>query len=149
MSYEDQFNRVKRFLLKIDPPSKNHGNAIEYEDNLWSFFQNAWHLKDWIKNDDSIEPIDIETIVTNYSCLMICSDLANRTKHLKLRHHIRVDAKFSGNDVTISINETGHTAFLNYRIIDMHGKEYNAIDLAKEILNAWSEIIDLHVAEIA
>ena len=63
MAYIEQIRRIERFLQRIDPPSKDHGSQVEYEDNLWSFFQNAWHLKDWIKNDPLIKTIDIEKII--------------------------------------------------------------------------------------
>jgi hypothetical protein len=35
-----------------------------------------------------------------------------------------------------------------YIIEDFSGKEYNAVDLAKEILIAWTEIIRLNVLRI-
>ena len=101
MAHIEQFKRVERFLQRIDPPSKDHGSQVEYEDNLWSFFQNAWHLKDWIANDPEIIKIDIENIVKKYHCLMICSDLANRTKHFKNEKFNRLDAKFTNKHINL------------------------------------------------
>jgi hypothetical protein len=44
-----QFARVERFLTHL----KDNRNRVqeEYEDNFWSFFQNCWHLKGWIKTE--------------------------------------------------------------------------------------------------
>jgi hypothetical protein len=54
--------------------------------------------------------------------------------------------------ILICLNETtsGTEATSNYIyfIVDDSGREYNAIDLAKEILNALKEIIKLHVNKI-
>jgi hypothetical protein len=148
MAYEEQLKRVERFLQRIDPPSKDHGSQVEYEDNLWSFFQNAWHLKDWIKNDPAIKTIDIEKIVKNYFCLMLCSDLANRTKHFRLdNNHNRLDAKHTRTDVNLYLGSGVVTNF-KYIIEDSSGKEYIAIDLAKEIIKAWNEIIRRNVFPI-
>lgn len=160
MSYQEQFKRVKRYLLKIDPPQSYHGDQVEYEDNLWSFFQNAWHLKDWIKNDNSIKKIPIEKITSSYNSLKVCADLANRTKHHQLKTK-RVDAKHSRTDVTIVVpidlpdllkrNERpapiikAKGSFYNYVINDNMGNNYNAIDLAKEIVKDWEEIITKYI----
>jgi len=171
MAYKEQFDRVKRYYKRIDPEKKDHGNQLDYEDNLWSFFQNAYHLKDWIKNDDTIRINgDIEDIKKGYPCLVICGDIANRTKHLKLHcekedaPHPRQGAKLSGKDVNVclppanyKINDIlrnkpvpiskGSTAIYNYRIIDSSGEEYNAINLAEQIIEAWTRIIELHIIE--
>ena len=49
--FEDQLARVERYLKRIENQDRDR---TEYEDDLWSFFQNCWHLKDWIKNDGTI-----------------------------------------------------------------------------------------------
>jgi hypothetical protein len=155
--YQEQFERVQRFYLKIDPQSKDHGDQEEYYDNLLSFFLHAWHLKDWIKNDESIHGINIEDIVTGYKPLMICADIANRAKHFTLDNE-RSGFKQSKNDVTlippcltIQLNPANELSrfdkkvecishFAYYYSDDM-GSEYEAIALAKLILNDWSDIL--------
>ena len=47
--YQEQLKRVERWLSRIRHSSKHDRN--QYEDFLWAFFQNCWHLKDWIMND--------------------------------------------------------------------------------------------------
>ena len=83
MAYQEQFERVKRFLKRIVvSPGTDRDN--QYIDDVWSFFVHAWSLKDWIKNDDTIQRIDIESIVKSYPSLMVCADLANGAKHFKI-----------------------------------------------------------------
>ena len=50
--YHEQFERVGRFLHRI---RRDDRESVEYLDDLWAFFQNAWHLKDWIMNDSSLQ----------------------------------------------------------------------------------------------
>ncbi len=73
--------------------------TLEYSDDIWAFFQNCWHMKDWIKNDpmlpNSVKD-NIEREVENYDSLMISADLTNRSKHLALTKNIRRDARISG-----------------------------------------------------
>jgi hypothetical protein len=44
-----QVARVERGLTYVC--SNRDRELVEYEDDVWNFFQNAWHLKDWVKND--------------------------------------------------------------------------------------------------
>jgi hypothetical protein len=161
MKYQEQLERINRLFLKINPPSGGHGDQSEYEDNLWYFFQTAWHLKDWIKNDSSIKDFGVQRIVENYSSLRICADLANRAKHLTLTKHIREDAKQSGNDVTVHLttNVIDYNDLINgkipigtnskttyiYYVTDKSGSQYQAVELAKKIIEDWKEIINNYV----
>ena len=80
-----QWERVKRALLRIENNKKRQMD--EYEDDVWNFFQNCWHLKDWIKNDvaiDSAHRESVECDVNKVDELVICADLCNRSKHLTL-----------------------------------------------------------------
>jgi len=141
-SYNEQFERVKRLLKRIENQNRDQ---IDYEDDLWFFFQNAWHLKDWIENDASLSVAtrnDIEKICEAYPRIMICADLANRTKHSELTRKIRTGAKHTRTDVTIKI---GIGSEYKYTITDKDKTEYDALELAKGIVTDWEEIIKDHV----
>ena len=91
--YEEQLGRVERFLQRISVPNKNRE---EYEDFLWAFFQNCWHLRDWLKNDTSIRKRKREAIlsaVKQSKVLLICECIANRSKHYRLNRKHRRNAK--------------------------------------------------------
>jgi hypothetical protein len=32
---------------------------VDYQDDVWAFFQNCWHLKDWVKHDPLV-PKDVK-----------------------------------------------------------------------------------------
>lgn len=103
MKWEEQYSRVKRYYDRI---KCLNNNQIEYEDDLWAFFQNCYHLKDWIKNGQVSqqikESIENKISTTNCTYLPMCADLANRTKHSTLDKHNRVDAEHTNTDVTIN-----------------------------------------------
>jgi len=161
MTYIKQLEKVKRYLNRIDPKIGYHGVQIDYEDNLWSFFQNAWHLKDYIKNEDSIIQFPIEKIVESYSSLKICADIANRTKHLKLYRQNRVDAKHVSTDVKVVVpiniqdilnNKNkpypiikAEGSYYNYIIQESNGTKHKAVELANQIVKDWEEIISKYV----
>jgi guanylate kinase len=75
MKYLEQKARMMRLYDKVNESSVL--SQREYEDNLYYFFQTAWHLKDWIKNDSSVECFDIEGIVNKTPSIRIAADLVN------------------------------------------------------------------------
>ena len=48
IGYRDQLDRARRFLDRMEAPCSNE---VEFQDMVWAFFQNCWHVKDWIEND--------------------------------------------------------------------------------------------------
>jgi hypothetical protein len=155
--YKEQFQRVLRYLEKVK--NQNRG-TLEYSDDIWAFFQNCWHLKDWIKNDPGLPQkirTSIEKEVKKYDSLMICADLTNRSKHLALEPgSIRKDAKITGIDVTVhaapitiylnrepdnsDIQETGYVEHPFY-IETSDGKKMDGLSVAIQAVDDWKKIL--------
>jgi hypothetical protein len=49
-AWQSQYDRLLRSLRKVERADEDPTVQL---DDLFSFFQNCWHLKDWIKNDDA------------------------------------------------------------------------------------------------
>ena len=85
--YKEQYDRTKRWYeeFKKINNKKEHIRNTQYEDDIvYAFFQNCYHLKDWIKNDDKIKTRkNVERFIEENKCLSICSDICNGSKHLK------------------------------------------------------------------
>ena len=136
----DQYNRVVRFLSRLG--YDNYG-SINYDDNLYSFFQNCWHLKDWIKNDDTVDKAlrdNIENIVKNYPNIMISCDLANATKHLKLTTS-RAGADIVGRSVIVTLGDVSKSTCLHKIMLD-DGGEVSAQEVAKLAEEEWRQILE-------
>lgn len=138
--YMEQLRRVRRMLDRIE---RNKGRSVDdYGDDVWSFFQNCWHLKDWIGKDSSV-PLDKAAIlkfVRKSQPLKICSDLANCTKHLEFddKHEPWVDAKPSHSNITIT---PGESSTVEYLIDPGTGAKQDALDLARKcvaVMGAFS-----------
>lgn len=95
--WRDQYDRMLRSqsrLLKMASgdlvgnqfSSDGSDASAPVVDALFHFFQDAYHLKDWLIHDDavSIPRQDIEAAITSSSDLALCADLCNGTKHRKL-----------------------------------------------------------------
>lgn len=151
MKYREQYERMIRYYNKIKQPKD--GDHLAQLDNIYSFFQSAWHLKDWIKNDSAICFFNIEKIVEKKISLMKCADLANGSKHLELTRP-RTNSKFDGNDVLVKVgmavlNESngiyyGKSIESEYTFWIKYGSQRQCVnDLADQIVNDWNEIIEL------
>lgn len=77
------YERIKRIGQRIP----NEPELRDYLDEVYAFFQNCHHLKDWIMNDDAITPQPrdrVEDFINRNECMRLCADLCNGSKHLKL-----------------------------------------------------------------
>ena len=135
--YMDQLDRVRRMLDRIN---RRDRSPIEYGDDIWSFFQNCWHLKDWVKNDASV-PLHVRESIARLAAasppLMICADLANATKHLKLKNP-RVGAKPSHYNIAIV---PGESSKVEYIVDTGSGTQQDGLDLARKCLLEWDRIL--------
>jgi hypothetical protein len=165
MEWHDQYRRVKRYLGRIqNHPRHLNVNEVEYEDFVWAYFQNCWHLKDWVKNDPSVDPKqekEIERLVdrgeaVNADALKVCSDLANRTKHLVLDRP-RVSAIAKNREFQMNVVQGGGSNATANRpdtwdfIVDYETKDpttgsrrsyrKSALAVAREALDNWHSIL--------
>jgi hypothetical protein len=136
---------LRRWLARIENQTTNQ---LEHVDFLWAFFQNCWHMKDWIKNDDSLDQRfrdSIENLAKNYNSLMISADLANRSKHLDLKS-IRKDARLTGHvsvtiDEIVQTGESSSNVSWEYIAVLSDGSQHDALNLARMAVNDWEAIL--------
>ena len=148
--WQEQLRRVDHLLRII-----NSENPYEYILGL-SFYdiiifscQNMWHLKDWIINDSNFHAINKELLkddIHSSECLLICSDIANGSKHFKLKN-IKKGGKISERRGT-HINST-KGIFKEFYYIDLndHNSKYYGMEI-RDFLNIcrqnWEKIINKH-----
>ena len=87
-SYKQQVERIDR-LMKIVEADNPHELAVGLLtiDVIMFACQSMWHLKDWILRDPDFGAKDNEELkkeIHATRCLLVCSDLANGSKHLSL-----------------------------------------------------------------
>jgi hypothetical protein len=153
-NYGTQYGRVKRALARVEDQNRDQQ---AYEDDLWTFFMHAWHLKDWVKHDTAVPQAvrdSIENDVKQHRALMVAADLANGAKHLTLTSK-RVGAVPSGKDVSVylqgalRLGSSGEPPLpppppqfsYRYRLKLDNGSELNALDVARDAVAAWKTIL--------
>ena len=141
IGYRHQLDRVRRFLARVEG---GHASDVDFQDMIWSFFQHCWHLKDWVEHDPLASPTQksaVKRAVHNSPLLLICRDMCNGTKHLKLDNpssgtgaqHNHVDMKITpGSD---------HPAELDCLIDDGMGRLISGKQLARDCVAEWERIL--------
>lgn len=149
-----QFERMARAFQKV--LNNQNRNPVEYEDDAWSFFQNCWHLKDWIKNDvegvAKATRLKIDVEVNSYPALVMMGDLANKSKNLKVTN-IPTDTREPQHTKSMA----GATAYIDRRdqtqkarktdgaiyllVTDKNGNEFPVKKLATDAMKNWMAII--------
>ncbi len=148
-AYRDQVDRMTRSRERLESlASAERENAskaqLDYEDAVLAFFQNAWHLKDWVRHDPTIPQPVRDAIVSQVEVtpeLLICADLCNGSKHLSRTSH-RIGADLSLLEVD-SDRIADHITFEQY--VDLpDGTRFAARDAADVALRVWEGILRRH-----
>jgi len=144
-SFKDQFERVNRYLKRIQSEDQP---TIDYLDDLYSFFINCHHLKDWVKKDKStgLTKNEVEDFVQSKLSLRICADLANASKHVTPERRLRKkdkrpqdNAHITNRNATISI-PLRRTIYQNIVTLQ-DGSKHIAENIARQAVDDWTQFL--------
>jgi hypothetical protein len=132
--YRAQLDRTHRFrarVLSMGP----HPYPIDYQDDVWAFFQNCWHLTDWVENDTALKSDVRKRIHKAWLARTllndVCRDMANGTKHLALRKRRPPRAAHAHLRITRYVD----------CLIDTPTGQRSSRDVAKECVDEWVRIL--------
>lgn len=139
-NWQEQYRRMQRSYEKVNG---EHHSTETYADDLYHFFMDCWHLKDWLRHDLTV-PEELRTSIKKSAeadpALRVAADLANGVKHFKLAGRKRGGTEIVGNDVTIAIGAR-ISVIARYRVKNDAGHEFVAEDIARQALEVWDEIL--------
>jgi len=137
--YRHQLDRVRRFLDRVEGP---HANDVEFQDMMWAFFQNCWHLKDWMDRDPLAEAQKKSVIQKAHDSdvLKICRDLCNGTKHLGLDRKPSSGADAAHHHIDITITP-GESAAMDGMVEDGRENLISGKQLARDCIAEWERIL--------
>jgi hypothetical protein len=149
--YEIQCERMMRHYRRLELINKGvklhpGESGDDYEDACYGFFQNCYHLKDWLINDPNFTrktARQIEDYINATPSLSICADICNGTKHLKLLEPRSGSPPRLG-DRHITVYEGGpldeciSIAF----IVEHAGLKKEAFALATECVQPWETFMN-------
>jgi len=149
----EQFERVKRYyerFREIEEGKAHCLNALNYEDDVYSFFINCHHLKDWIKNDPTVKVSknDVENYVKSNFVLLVCADICNGAKHLDRIPKSIVSGKerrIESKAYSVTIKE-GSSQPPTIRVRFFIDKDLDAFKVATECIQKWDEYFSKNIS---
>ena len=143
--WREQYNRMRRSLERLQRIANgtDDTSADGARDALIHFYQDAYHLKDWLKNDGTVAIGGVEQAVNNDTTLQLAADLANGTKHLRLTDTRTGDLKtaFTSQSVTVRPGTVGSGAPgrppMYDWTVESGGHAHDAVALAADVAAAW------------
>jgi hypothetical protein len=86
-SWQDQHERVGRWHKRLTAirrgirPDMSQAEAL---DDVYAFFMNCYHLRDWIINSGFRKKEDVDAFIAATPELQLCADICNGLKHFRL-----------------------------------------------------------------
>jgi hypothetical protein len=150
--YLEQLERIRRYYQRfkeVNEGTSHTRNSFYYEDDVYAFFINSHHMRDWILNDPglTVNKDSFRTIINNFinksDELKISGDLCNGAKHLKC------DNLWSGKERTVgpkaySVTITEGSPQPPIIKIKFFVDGRDAFEIATICLKKWEEFIATH-----
>lgn len=138
-SWRAQYDRLQRSFARVSQPYRS---SVEYGDDLQHFFQDCFHLKDWIKNDPALGgATEIEAAFQAERPLRIAADLANAAKHLARTQH-REGAYVTSTNVTVCLCQS-KPADIEFIVTLADGTTCVAQNVVNEAMSSWATVLAL------
>jgi hypothetical protein len=143
IGYRDQLDRTRRFLERMEQPSDDSGDCmtdVDFQDMVWAFFQNCWHVKDWLRHDPQVDELTKEAVIARAHdsvALRVCREMCNGTKHLGARpgaSHDHIDTTIvpGGETLMDCLIDNGAGTLVSGRV------------LAHQCIGEWVSILEFH-----
>jgi hypothetical protein len=147
--YLEQWERVKRWYKKIKDIEEGtvEESDDELRDQVYAFFINCYHLKDWVKNTTNRNPEKLFDKNNGLECFKVCADFVNYSKHLTLVNNVRVDpnSDISQQGVKISLGKDLGVLKTQYNWkIKSNRREIDVFYLATDCMSEWEKFLNKH-----
>ena len=145
--YREQYDRMKRWyerFVTLDERRPHNVPSDNYLDEIYAFFMNCYHFKDWIKNDGTIATTvqqAVEDHINSTRPLKLCADIANSLKHLRLTSSRSGESPaFGKKKLGLALSAAPTTISLKYEVNTTTGP-IDAFQLATDCIDAWDAFL--------
>ena len=146
--YREQYDRVRRWHARFEQLDKGRPHdavSDNYVDEIYAFFLNCYHLKDWIKHDSSVPTVvqgQVEGYINSNRALQLCADISNSLKHLApLRTPRSAEhPTFGKKGYALALGGGPAVISLKYEVATVSGV-IDAFTLATDCVAAWDAFL--------
>jgi hypothetical protein len=144
--YQQQLRRLERkhHVLIQTRDDITDTNIGEVRDLVFSFFQDCWHMRDWVIRSTETDQQKLQSLLSSSVEMNMCREICNTAKHLVLERPSRLPqarlANFRDIGVPIALareyEPTGDKLTVLFR-----QQTYDAFELAGKCLDFWHEFL--------
>jgi len=130
-------------LKRVNTDTGNHISNTDARDTTRDFFNNCYHLKDWLKKDPLLHlQTSVEDFISNSTPLSLAADFCNAHKHGGLDRGGRSGKEIEriNTHVRMDLTPRGFVASSSLEIT-ISGQKYDAFDLATQCLAEWEKYL--------
>ncbi|HYT40708.1 MAG TPA: hypothetical protein VEP90_00050 [Methylomirabilota bacterium] len=144
--YRQQLRRLERKYraLSKSRDAIEDSNIDEIRDLLLSFFQDCWHMRDWLINSTSLDQAQLNSFLSHSVEMNMCREICNTAKHLVLTRPTRVQharlVDFRNIEVPLALAREYDPNGDKLTFIFLQ-QEYDAFELAGRYLDLWHEFL--------
>ena len=119
-----------------------YNSTEDYDAAVYHFFQDAWHVKDWVTRDPAVPQavsLRVEIDVAASADLSAAADVANGTKHFEFGsgRSPRVGARIFERELAVG----GPEGVRHTHRISVGGKVATATELADKVIGEWDRLL--------
>lgn len=147
-SWQDQRNRVGRWHKRLSAIGRGVSSTMSKDealDDVFAFFMNCYHLRDWIIGSGFKSELEVDNYIRSNSDLSLCRDVCVGLKHFRAeRKRALFDSSWS--TATVSVSYTSLPARLEpipseHWVITTDRGDVDMFDLADRCVAAWDRFL--------
>lgn len=147
-TYREQYDRMKRWWERFDNLDKGRSHdavSDSYVDEIYAFFINCYHVKDWIQQDTGVAQsirCSVEGYIKQNRSLKLCGDICNALKHLVLTRKPKSGEEpvFGKKQYGLHLGPEPATITLKYEVNTTNGP-LDAFQLSTDCVKAWDTFL--------
>lgn len=147
---KDKYWSMIRAYERLKRISINNGNKIsnaDARDAAEDFFNQCYHLKDWVKKDNNFHLSQdvVEEYISTNEHLSLAADFCNALKHGGLDKSPRSgkNLEMINTHVKFELTSIGFIASSQLELT-ISGRKYNTFELATNCIHGWKNLFDIN-----
>lgn len=141
-----KYQQMLRAFERLKQIGTDHGSHIsntDAPDAAEDFFNQCYHLKDWLKKEHPDLATTIEQHISNTPCLAIAADYCNSLKHAGLtRATPRSGQHIENRNVHIKMDfGRGGPITSSSASVTLGDQQRDVLDLATQCVDAWNSFL--------
>jgi hypothetical protein len=142
--WKSQYERMRRWhrlVHEIGRARKSIGDTEQEHDFIYAYFQNCYHLRDWLQNSSMATAEELREFFRLNEPMGVCRDICNGTKHWQIDRP-SVDADFSIGREYVPANWPGERPHVNQSWFIVAGQsKHDIFQLADTCMALWDSFL--------